>query len=161
PKDKDKGPLIKAQTFTGPRSPVNVQALPEMGAVVISAQNAADMELVLAIIRYLQQEGAVSNVEIRLVKIEHQDPTSLANVLSTLFTRVVVPAAGNTRSMAPTVTTTTPFGGQITQQQFSSVVLLPVPRLNSLFVAAPVVRMKDILARIKELDVPDNSDKVK
>src|SRR5207245_10044346 len=69
---------------------------------------------------------------------------------------VVLRASTNTAGPAPARTPATVGGQQIqtTQQQATSVVLLPIPRQNAILVAAPKARIEDITREIKRLDVP-------
>src|SRR5262249_18927482 len=59
--------------------------------------------------------------------------------------------------------TQTPFGGQFTQiiLRAASVALLPIPRMNALFVAVPRGRVEDVIREIKRLDVPANASQSK
>src|SRR5207248_858055 len=95
-KDKDGKPVVSSDTVIGPRSPVDAQALPELGAIVIRAQNAADVEAVLQLIKILQERAKIADLQVRLIPLKYADATSVATQLNTLFTRVVVGPSGNT-----------------------------------------------------------------
>jgi type II secretory pathway component GspD/PulD (secretin) len=138
----------------GPRAPVTAEALEQLGVIVISGNNPADVDEIIRIIDYIRRLGAGAEVQIQLVPLEHADATSVASILTQLFQRVVVTAAGNVRSTQPTTTTAqTPFGASTTTQaQAASVVLLPLPRFNAILMAAPKARVADILDEIKRLD---------
>jgi type II secretion system protein D len=143
------------QQIQSPRQPVIVEPLEQSGMIVISG-NAADVEEVIRIIEYLQKLGAGAEVNIELVPLQVADATSVANTLTQLYQRVVVGATANIAAPGPARTTATGPGGQqiqTTQQQAASVVLLPIPRLNAILVAAPKARIKDITDEIKRLDV--------
>jgi type II secretory pathway component GspD/PulD (secretin) len=139
----------------GPRSAVTAEALEELGVIVISGNNPADVEEVVRIIEYIQRLGAGAEVRIELVPLAFADATSVANTLTQLYLRVVVNAAGNVRTSTPTQPTTIlgQFGVATTPtQQAASVVLLPLPRYNSILLAAPKARVDDIIKEIKRLD---------
>jgi type II secretion system protein D len=148
-------PTIPPGTVRGPRSPVTAEALPELGVVVITGNNASDVQEVIRIIELLQQLGAAAEVQIQLVPLRFADATSVSNTLNQLFARVVVGATATSVNRPTTTTTTTPFGGaQATQTSAASVVLVPVPRQNSILVAAPRTRIQDVLTEIRRLDQP-------
>jgi general secretion pathway protein D len=143
----------------GPRAPVTAEALEQLGVIVISGNNPSDVDEIIRIIDYIRRLGAGAEVQIQLVPLEHADATSVASILTQLFQRVVVTAAGNVRSTQPTTTTAqTPFGASTTTQaQAASVVLLPLPRFNAILMAAPKIRVPDILDEIKRLDRASSS----
>jgi type II secretion system protein D len=140
----------------GLRSNVTAEALSELGAVIITAQNRADFEIILQVIRRLQELAKESEVRVQMVPVTYGDPTFISNILTQLYQRVVVGPGGNIRTQnAPTPTTiTNPFGGSTTTaaQQNASVVLIPMTRFGSILVAAPNARIPDIVAEIKRLD---------
>src|SRR5262249_13697522 len=75
------------------------------------------------------------------------------------FLRVVVGPGGNvpTRPPTPAFGGFGPFGAfglPPQQQQQASVVLIPLPRLNAILVAAPGTRVKDVEQEIRRLDRP-------
>src|SRR5437764_9248664 len=117
-----------SEPIRGPRSPVAAEALEQLGVIVVSGNNPADVEEVIRIIDYIRRLGAGAEVEIRLVPLEYADATSVSNTLTQLFQRVNLGASGNTSTSRPT-TTTTPFG-QLSQTPAASVVLIPLPRFN-------------------------------
>jgi type II secretory pathway component GspD/PulD (secretin) len=144
----------------GPRSDVTAEALEQLGVVVISGNNPADVEEVVRIIDYIQKLGAGAEVQIEMVPLIYADATGVANTLSQLYQRVIVNAAGNIRSTTTAPTTTT-IPGQLgptitTSQQPASIVLLPVPRFNAILLGAPRARVSDIVKEIKRLDQPNS-----
>ena len=137
-----------------PRSDVTVQPLPELGIVLVSGPNAADVALVLEIIKYLQAEGKKAEVTLEIMTFEHADVTSLAAQARQIFTGVISGASGTTINRAQTFTPTL-FQGSA--QQNSSIFLMPLARQNALIVGAPANRQKEIQAKIKEiLDKPNS-----
>src|SRR5262249_4224263 len=149
-------PKVEMKEIRGFRSQVFVDALPELGIILISAANKDDAESARLIIEFLIEKGAEANIEIRLVELEYADATSVTNTLSQLFPAVLINAAPNPRApLTQQPTTIQPFTGQaqpLQQQQLASVAILPLPRFNSLLLAAPAGRMKDVIAEIKRID---------
>jgi type II secretion system protein D len=137
----------------GPRSPVTAEALQQLGIVVISGNNPADVEEVLKIIEYLQKLGAPGDIQIQMYPLEHADATSVAATLTRLYQDVIL-SPGSTRLNPTQRTTTVTQQGQTTTEPNASVLLVPLPRFNALLVAAPRARMEDVVTQIKELDRP-------
>lgn len=141
-------PVSPEGSVRAPRSPVVVDALEELGVVVISGNTPTDVEEIVRIIEYIQKLGAGSEVLIQLVPLEIADATSVSNILTQLFQRVVIGATGNIlRAQGTSSATVLGQSGQA-----ASVVLLPLPRFNSILLAAPKARMEDMIKEIKRLD---------
>src|SRR5262249_48959221 len=119
-----------------------------------SANTRGDVEAVIALIKILQEQGVAGDLLIRLVPLEHADATSVANTLTEFFRRVIIGPSGTTLNRVPQVTAALGPRQQITPQQLSSVVLMALPRFNSILVAAPRARLEEILTQIKQFDVP-------
>ena len=51
-----------ADDIRAPRGTVNAQALEELGIIVISAQNAADLEVIMELIKYIVEKGKDAEV---------------------------------------------------------------------------------------------------
>ncbi len=96
-----------------------------------------------------------TTLKIEFVPLEKADAAAVASTLSQLYTRVIVQSATTTLNTQGKVQQQTQQG-TLTQEQLSSVVLIPVPRLNALIVAAPESRMDEVKADIAKLDV-DNT----
>src|SRR5262249_42929459 len=122
---KEKKPELPGDTVVGPRAPVDVQALAELGAVIIRANSPADVQAVLEIIKILQERAKVAEMQIELVPLKNQDPISVSNQLSTLYTRVVIGPSGNIRAVAPRPPTPAapgfPAAAQTPTEQLASV----------------------------------------
>jgi type II secretory pathway component GspD/PulD (secretin) len=152
-------PAIGGASVIAPRGPVNIEALPQLGAVVIRANSQADMDAVLRIIAYLQKDLQGGDLQIEVIVMKEGDATSITNILTEFYRRVVVGPSGNQRSLVPaSQTQTTPQGLVITQQQLSSVVLLPLGRFNAILVAAPKARFKEVRDQILQLDTKNKPD---
>src|SRR5262249_41691771 len=143
-----------------PRLPVTVEALDRLGVIVVSGQNPEDVAKVLAIIDFIARQSKQAEIQIRMVRLDFADATAVVNILSQIYGRVnISPAGYGTQLFTPrTQTTQSPFGS-ITQSiaQPPSVALVPVPRFNAIFVAAPGAVMDDIVRRIKELDAVNDA----
>lgn len=150
---------------TAPRLPVTAEALSQLGIVVLRANNAADLEAALRIVEFIQKQGAGAEVDIQIVPLKHADATSVTNILLQLYQRVQV-GPNATTIAAPTTTggqpqiqaQAQPQGadqGQIAQMaQAATVVMIPLPRHNSILLAALRARTADILREIQRLDIP-------
>jgi type II secretion system protein D len=146
------------ENIRGPRSQVSAEALQELGIIVVSGNNQADVEATVKIIEMIIKLGAGSEFKFELVPLQVADATSVANTLSQLYQRVLIlPTANVQARQAGTGAQPSPFGqptpAPTTAQGQTSIVLLPVPRLNALLVAAPGARMQDVKNSIKQLDV--------
>ena len=160
PKETRKdGPLRESEEIRGLRSTVNIEALEELGIVVISANTPADLEEILKIIAYLQKLGADAEQTIYIMPLEHGDATSIVNTMNQVLPRINI---GN-----PSGTIAQPLvggqigGGQLGGQQGQPVVassgtvtLLPLARFNSILIGAPRGRMADVINEIKKFDKP-------
>ena len=162
--EQQPAPSPSSGDIRGPRSPVTAEALEQLGVIVISGNNPTDVEEIVRIIDYIQKLGAGSEVRIQLVPLDHADATSVAHTLSQLFQQVIIGPTGN---VARPLTGTAgqaqpqqaqpgapPQQAQPGREQASSVVLLPLPRLNAILMAAPQARVEDVIKEIKRLDRP-------
>ncbi len=137
-----------------PRTTVTVQPLPGLGLYVITANNPTDVEAMKTVLDLIGKIAPSSNLQIELLPLQKADATGVANTLSQLYQRVIVGPTTNTQAPAVKKTTQNPMGGgTTTEEQLASVVLIPVPRLNALLIAAPESRIKDVEGDIKKLDV--------
>lgn len=181
-------PSQNLNNVVGPKEAVNVESLSSLGVLVLSGNNAADIEAVIKLIEIIQRDGSASDFKIQMVPITQGDPTAIAATFSQLYRAVVVSAFGTTKAAqtqgfpgqqgqpgqgqgggAPGGGF--PFfggfgggqGGQGGQQQqgaqanaaLASVILIPVPRQSSIFVAAPSSRIEEVIADLKKLDKPN------
>lgn len=145
-------PALSGQEFRGPRLPVQIEALPDLGVVIISAQNQADLAAIEEIIRYLQSDPN-AEIVLDLVPVKNADAVDISNVLATVFTRVQVgPNANTTRAVTTPQTPFQALAGQ--NQNQSSVLMIPLTRYNSILVVAPRGRMEYIRGEIVKLDLP-------
>ncbi len=151
-KDGLKGGVI------APRLPVRVEAISSLGIFVIRANNQQDLEAALKIIEVIQKLGAGSELQLHVAKLEHADATSVAYTLTQVFGRIVITpgattvgaGAGGGMQLAPGQIGVQ--GTQTLQQAAGSVTILPLPRFNAIFLAAPKARLPDVLREIEKLD---------
>jgi type II secretory pathway component GspD/PulD (secretin) len=159
------------ETITAPRSPVFVEAIPELGLVLVQARNPQDLEAVLKILSIVQQEAAGSQIDVQMVPLVNADATSVVNVLNNLFSRLNLGTSfnyitGTTRAGQPGAQTPRPTGaggfGGVQQstavaQAPLSLVLLPLVKQNAIVVAAPKSQMKYVVDKISSLDIRNTS----
>ncbi len=155
PPQLGQGPAAEVQA---PQRPVQIEALPELGIIVVRSANPQDAKLVEELIEIIRKQSANAEVDIRMVPLEKGDATSIANILTQVFQRVQLTANGNLSTLgAPRQQSTTNPLFNTTQvttlNQPSSVGLFPIPRQNAILVAAPRSRMEYVISQIKLLDV--------
>jgi general secretion pathway protein D len=169
---KDSTPAAPAgkESFPAPRLGVNAVPLPQLGLVVVSGQNPEDVELVLRVIRYLEENAKGAETIIYVQPLQRADATSVVNTLNQLFQRVNVAPGGNQLIVGPTpVRPGQPAAGVpgaaapgaaaagIAVPFGASVFLLPLPRQNAILLAVPRARLEDVLNYIRNLDTPVTS----
>jgi type II secretion system protein D len=145
----------------GPRSQITAEALEQLGIIIVTGNNQADVEEIVKIIETILKLAAGAEFNFELVPLQHADATSVANTLTQMFSRVqIAPSAnypvrttGTTGAAQPPLGAAPPPTTTATTQAQSSVVLLPLPRLNAILAAAPKARMEDVKKQIKQLDI--------
>jgi type II secretory pathway component GspD/PulD (secretin) len=124
--------------------------------VVISGTNPQDVEDIIKVIKEIERLSTGAQVSIQLVPLQFADATSVANTLSQLYQRVNISPTSNLFLGGARPTTGAPGGFQqltaTPQQAQSSVVLIPLPRFNSILMAAPRARVQDVIRDIRSLD---------
>src|SRR5262249_25505479 len=88
PKEKDKEPPLPPGALTPPRLPVQIEALSELGGIVIRAANKEDLEAALRILDFVQKLAKEAEIQIQLVNLQHADASSVVYHLSQMFSRV-------------------------------------------------------------------------
>ena len=180
---KDPKTDLKDDEIRAPRSTVNVEALEELGIIVITANNQTDLEETLRIIELIRKYAEGSLIKIRLVPMEHADAVSVTATMNQILSRINIGISGNT--ILPPAQNRggqqqggqqqggqqNPFqqffgGGQQNQQQQggaqqqqqqavpTNVLLIPIPRFNAILIGAAEKRLDDIIKEIKKLDQP-------
>src|SRR5262249_7480255 len=102
PKDP-RGPKTDAGTLLeGPRGNVIIEALPELGAIVVRANTPADVEAVMRIIEYIQEQyREAAEMSIELVQLEGADATAGGGFPAAELPRGAVHRSGPLRARAP------------------------------------------------------------
>ena len=152
-------PAAKAsENLPAPRNGVTADVLPELGYIVISTQNPADAAAIEKIIQLIIDTSKGAEVNYRIFYLKYADATSVTATMNQLFSRVNVNSNGTGRIISgPIQTNISTPGGNISAGQNNpaqNLVLLPLLRFNAIFVAAPESRMKDIEAKLHDLDKP-------
>ncbi|MGL4421518.1 MAG: secretin N-terminal domain-containing protein, partial [Gemmataceae bacterium] len=150
-----------------PAGDVKVEALEELGLLVLRAKNAQDLADIMKFIEYIQTDGNKAEVQLKMVPLENGDAASIVNLLTTIFSRVQLGAGSTTVAAAQQNRGGggSPFGGffgfggqqQNTNSQaqtVGSVFFLPLPRFNSVLIAAPNGRIEEVIKQLKVLDAP-------
>jgi type II secretory pathway component GspD/PulD (secretin) len=142
--------------LVAPRLPVDVVAMPELGGIVIRANNPQDLQAVLEIIDFIQKTARDAEIKIQIVPLRHADAMSVTNILNLLFQRVTLGPTSTTQStQQPGPQIQLGQGVQVqTAPPAPSVVLIPLTRQNAILLAAPKGRIPDLLTEIRRLDVP-------
>ncbi len=154
---------LKSAEFAAPRLGVQVVPLGASDMLGLLANSPQDLEAALAIIQYVLENAKGANIEVRTVHLQWEDPQRVANKLHELYNRVnVVPGVNNLlppRQMATQAVQTAT--GTLTiappAPQPLSLLLLPVPTQMAIMVAAPAVRIQDVIEQIEKLDVPHSA----
>jgi general secretion pathway protein D len=146
-----------------PRRPVFVESLPELGIVVISGDNPDDIKAIEDIIEVIQRIAKGSEAKVEIVPLENADATSVSSTLSQVFARIsvtpsgniLIPQSGNARPGTPTGGATGQ-AGTVAAAATANVVLIPLPRLNAILVAAQESRLPFIKSEIAKLDIKNS-----
>lgn len=153
-----------------PRLGVQADVLSDLGLLILRANNEQDLKAALEIIRILRERAAGATIEIELVPVRFGDPVSIVNKLNQLYSQVNLgqnsttliaggarpgiaqipqPTPGQQPGIAPTAPTQQAGGASATAR---NMVLIPVPRLGGILVAAQRARIPDIKREIQRLD---------
>jgi general secretion pathway protein D len=146
-------PPVGPGSVPQPRRPVGVEALEDLGVVVISGDNQDDVEAIVKIIEMIGKFSPGFEAKIDLVPLEKADATSVANILTQIYQRINATPSGNILIGAQAgrqgvSTTAISTGG--------SALFLALPRFNSILVVAQEARLKDIRGEIAKLDQPNS-----
>ena len=150
-----------------PRGQIQIVPVPDLSILAVRTRNAEDMALVLRLIDFILKSPA-GRITIEIIPLKNADATSVSNTLNQLFNRVNfgpnADSINNSLTGGRSVTsstTTLPGAGSISTSAAtinptagtSSVILIPLPKINAIIVAAPKTRMDDLKDRIGKLDV--------
>src|SRR5262249_16828034 len=98
----------------GPRSNVTAEALPELGAIVVTGNNPGDVEEILRVIAELQKISQAADIQIELFPLKYGDPTAIVTFMNQLLSRVQIGVSATTAVVGARPATVTPLvpGGQ-------------------------------------------------
>jgi type II secretory pathway component GspD/PulD (secretin) len=136
----------------GPRGTVTANPLSEFGAVIVTANNQADLELVLKIIdqlrKHLEETAATSGPSLKMYQLKNADAIGVASRANQLGERA-----------ASSVTLRAQGGalGQTTTSGSGSVLLIPVPRQNAILMFGPEIRFPYYERLMETLDQPNSN----
>jgi len=165
---KPDGPSI--DSVRAPQGTVDIAPIESLGVIVIRGNTPADVQAVLDIIEILKKSAAESDVKIQIVPLQNADATTVTAYLDEVYRRILVTPTGtrinpdpNVRpgNLAPGLGTVTPNiggsgatlgAGAATTNSGSGIVLIPLPRINSILVGAPQVLLPKVLEKIEEFD---------
>ena len=155
------------EAIEAPRGQILAVPVPELGGIVIRVKSPEDLALVLRLIDFIVKSPG-AQIAIEIMPLRNADATSISNQLNQLFNRVNfgpnADSINNSLSGGRSVTsstTTLPGAGSISTSAAtvnptagtSSVILIPLPKINSLIIVAPKTRLNDLKDRISKLDV--------
>ncbi len=149
---------LPSEAIRGPRSNVTAEALPELGVIVVTGNNPADVEEIIRVIELIRRYSKGAEINFRLVPLKNADASYVTYTLNQLFQRVQVGPAFNSPVRATGGTPSAPGAVGVAPGATTgptSVVLLPIPRQNAILVAAPESRLKDVEDQIRQLDIPN------
>jgi type II secretory pathway component GspD/PulD (secretin) len=169
PDDKTPGtPSI--DSVRAPQSSVDVVPIESLGVIVIRGNTPADVQAVLEIIEILKKTAAENDVKIRIVPLQNADATTVTAYLDEVYrrlletptgTRINLNADARPGNLGAGLGTSTPniggtggVGGTGTTAGTtgSGIVLIPLPRVNSILVGAPQILLPKVLEKISEFD---------
>ncbi|MFO0851444.1 MAG: secretin N-terminal domain-containing protein [Gemmataceae bacterium] len=161
-----------AATADAPAPSADVSAVPldDLGVIVLRGdpQVLAELEKFIADLQKTIEQTA--QIEIKYIPVEKGDATEIVNLLNQFYSRLPVTANGfgAVQPGRPLGFGGVGFGGGLggfggaafgaagQQQSAGSLLLFPLPRFNTILVAAPKSQLPSVEAQIKEFD-RDNS----
>src|SRR5439155_9075881 len=83
--------------YTGPAPKGTITAIPIQGldSVVIRAQDLKDLEIVLEIIKLIEEQSKETQPRVEVIHLEYGDCNYIANTLNSIFARVTIGQNGN------------------------------------------------------------------
>jgi general secretion pathway protein D len=145
-----------------PRGNVTVYSLPLLDKLVLRAESAQDLEIILNLIEHLRDISKGAQPRLEIIQLEYIDCNYAADYLTTLFSRVISAGPGGIYAQQPT---TGPgiggafgaFGGAGAAQGLNrGFYFIALPRLNSMLVVGPEARFQDIKRMISNIDLPSS-----
>jgi type II secretion system protein D len=146
------------EPLPGLRGTVITQSLPDLGIIIINANNKADLAQVEEIIKILSEQAKLAQPIVQVVPLEHGDATAIVTMLNQVYSRLILNTSGPVALIPPGNTGGAAQGQAVGQTaQPRSLMLIPIPRFNSIMVVASGLRMNDIIAEIKKLDIKNSA----
>jgi type II secretory pathway component GspD/PulD (secretin) len=137
--------------------------LPLLDKLVLRAENAQDLEIILNLIEHLREISKGAQPRLEVVQLEFIDCNYAADYLTMLFSRVISAGPGGIYAQQPQAQggfggALGAFGGAGAAQGLNrGFYFIALPQLNSMLVVGPESRFEDIRKMIRSIDVP-NSD---
>src|SRR5205823_6519713 len=124
----------------GPRGTVTASPLNEFGAVIVTANNQADLDLAIKIIKQLQEylrspEALANAPKLKIVELKYGDAVGITNLVNQLGARATGVAVTQRPGQGAQAFPFGGFGPQAQTQQGAaggSVLLLPLARQNAI-----------------------------
>ncbi|HIN48235.1 MAG TPA: hypothetical protein EYM80_08495 [Deltaproteobacteria bacterium] len=140
----DKVVAGKGEGETAAGSPVKIIAEPRLNALIIIADRLATDKVLQLIAKLDSEQGTSGETQLKLIPLKNTSAKRMANLLTKIFVDRVVAgkAEGNTAKASP-------------------VKIIEEERLNSLIIIAGRLEIERILSLVKQLDVFQDSGKVK
>ncbi len=140
----DKVVAGKGEGATATGSPVKIIAEPRLNALIIIADRLATDRVLLLIAKLDTEQGTSGETQLKLIPLKNTSAKRMANLLTKIFSDRVVAGKGegNTAKASP-------------------VKIIEEERLNSLIIIAGRLEIEQILSLIKQLDVFQESGKVR
>ena len=140
----DKVVAGKGEGATATGSPVKIIAEPRLNALIIIADRLATDRVLLLIAKLDTEQGTSGETQLKLIPLKNTSAKRMANLLTKIFSDRVVAGKGegNTAKASP-------------------VKIIEEERLNSLIIIAGRLEIERILSLIKQLDVFQESGKVR
>ncbi|OWK45672.1 secretin N-terminal domain-containing protein [Fimbriiglobus ruber] len=147
-----------------PSNDVTVQPFEELGIIILRGRNERDVLEILRFIELLTKNTESAQLEIRQIPLEQGDATEIVSHLNQIFSRVQIGIASSTvvqRGMgAGGFVLGAGGGGGFGQggganqqaQSTGPLLIFPLPRFNSVLIAAPKSRIEDVEKEVHRLD---------
>jgi type II secretory pathway component GspD/PulD (secretin) len=170
----DKLPTV--DSVRAPQSSVDIAPIESLGVIVIRGNTPADVQAVLDIIKILREQAEENDVKIQIIPLQNADATTVTAYLEEVYRRILVTPTGTrinpgarpgnigaglgtvTPSIGGVGTGATGIGGTTGGEGGSGIVLIPLPRVNSILVGAPKILMDKVVEKIQDFDqTPPNA----
>jgi type II secretion system protein D len=141
-----------------PRGTVTAYPINNSDTLVLRAENAQDMQIILDLIEALRTFAKGAQPRVELIPLEYADCNYAADFLTMLFSQVLKVGLSGSYLVQPTTGPGGGFGGGFGGAQQAAnrgVFFLAMPQFNAIMVAAPEARFGDILKELRKIDQPN------